>query len=633
MFYMAKILIVSANLKDWTKNSGGKDRTATLAEALSEHDVTFLSFSWYNEIINKKISPSIHQIQPGIRYGIEKTRRNLIKAIAQPNHDIVFELLKNELRSFSEQVKELSRDADLLIIDHYSISPLVNGIDHIPVIYNSHNAEITMANQLYAGSEAASIVEAMERDVLKKSTAVTYCSKKDFNELENHYGKIFKSKYIPNGAIAQSPVNFEDRLRSRDIIFIGSGHPPNNIAANRVIKIAKELPEFNFIIIGSCGNSIKQKFTDNVKILGEVDNKTLDKYFRTSFAFINPMDSGSGTHLKMMKALSYGVPIVSSKIGARGFSNDEISKSMIIGDTDKEIIDGIVNLKNLEIYKNICSGSLDIFKAYDWEVIKKDYADFINSFIKNKNNKSTKIKEKILICSIIRNEAEFFDNYYNRLKDIVRTFTEYDFYLSLYENDSVDETKQKILNKDYSFLSGVSIISENISTKYYGSVKDEDRVKNLSNARNKALLAGGFLDKVDYLLVIDVDVEFKMPAVEKVLKFKNQVSDFDIVASATKRKRVLYDQWATREGPKYDPAIQELFEEYRLKPYKKYYSVSSGFCLYRAQPFKDGVRYDYINKITEEADCEMVIVCQNFMERGYDKIYMAHEAEMFHNHK
>ena len=124
-----------------------------------------------------------------------------------------------------------------------------------------------------------------------------------------------------------------------------------------------------------------------------------------------------------------------------------------------------------------------------------------------------------------------------------------------------------------------------------------------------------------------------MPAVEKIINFKNLVPDFDIVASATKRKNVLYDQWATREGPRYATEIQELFESYKKLPYKKYYSVSSGFCLYRSEPFKNGVRYDYVNKVTGEGDCEMVVVCQAFKEKGYDKIYMAHEAEMFHNHK
>jgi hypothetical protein len=182
-------------------------------------------------------------------------------------------------------------------------------------------------------------------------------------------------------------------------------------------------------------------------------------------------------------------------------------------------------------------------------------------------------------------------------------------------------------------FSGVSIVSENINTKFYGSSKDEDRVKNLAQARNKALLGGGFLDIVDYILVIDIDVEFKMSAVEKILNFKIKEPDFDIVSSATLRKNFLYDQWATREGPEYDTEMQDKFEKYRKESYKKYYSVSSGFCLYRAEPFKQGIRWGHINEVTKKPDCEMVVVCQQFGKIGYNNIYMVHEAEMHHNHR
>ncbi len=632
---MAKILIVSSNLKDWTKNSGGKERTAVLAEALSDHYVTFLSFSWFNEPINKKINNHIHQIQPGLRSGIEKRRRNLINSIAKPNHDIVFEILKDELKSFSETVKELAKDSDLVIVDHFSIGPLVNSIVKIPVIYSSHNSEITMANQLYSDNlEVISLVEKMERDILKKSTAVVYCSEEDFKQMQNHYGKTVPGKYIPNGTVIRDKVEYKERLKSRDIIFVGSGHPPNNIAAKSVARIAKKMPEFNFIIIGGCGHSVKtSQENDNLKILGEVDDITLDKYFKESFAFINPMESGSGTHLKMMKALSYGIPIVSSSIGARGFKKKEIEESMLIADSDNEMIDNIIKLKNEKVYKSMSDGAYNNAKFYDWEIIKKDYQDFIETFLVNKKDVDKKIeKEKILICSILRNEYDFIDNYHKRIKDIVTTFPEYEFYLSIYENDSTDGTKTKILSKDFSMFSGVSIISENINTKYYGSTKDEDRVKNLSIARNKVLTGGGFLEKMDYVLMIDVDVEFKMPAVSKILNFKDSVKNFDVVAATTLKKRMLYDQWATREDAKYNTKIKDLFEVYKAEPYRKYYSVSGGFCLYRAKPFIDGIRYGYINKVTKEPDCEMVVVCQDFISKGYDNIYMAHEAEMYHNH-
>jgi len=636
---MAKILIVSANLPDWSKNSGGKERTATLLEALPNHDITFLSFNWNNELIRKQVN-NVDFFQPQIGSNMYKRRKNLINNFATLNHDVVFELLKDDLNIFTKTLNALAEESDILIVDHYSVSPLVKNIKNIPIIYNSHNAELELGKQVHGdNTELLKIVEQMEGRILKQAKAITYCSKLDFTKLQNHYGKNIIGKYIPNGTIIKDQVNYKDRLKSRDIIFVGSGHPPNRVAAKSVLNFAKLLPDFNFIIIGSCGNSIKNNIPDNVKILGHIEDEVLDKYFRQSFAFINPMSSGSGTHLKMMKALGYGIPIITSTIGARGFDSIEIKEAMLIADDEDSACFQIKNLKQESVYKNLCINSYKHGQTYNWEIIKKEYANFIDECL-NKYTKSTiakkelnKQKEKILICSITRNDEEFYINYYNRIKAMVDYFPEYDFYLSLYENDSNDSTKNLIFKCDYSMFSGVSIISENINTKFYGSTKDEDRVKNLSEARNKSLMANDFLNKVDYVLVIDVDVEFKMPAVEKILNFKKIEPQFDIVSATTLRKRVLYDQWATRDSYFYDQEMQNNFEFYRKKPYKKYYSVSSGFCLYKAKPFKDGARWGFINQVTGKADCEMVVICQDFSKRGYNNIYMLHEAEMHHNHR
>ena len=472
---MAKILVVSANLPDWSKNSGGKERTATLLEALTDHEVTFLSFNWNNELINKKINNNITYLQPQIGSAMHRRRKNLISDFASMNHDAVFEIFKDDLDVFTKSLKDLSLEHDLLIVDHYSVSPLVKDIKNIPVIYNSHNAELELGKQVHASNqELLNIVEKMESRILKQAKEITYCSKLDFIKLQNHYGNDTIGTYIPNGTTIQTKINYKERLKSRDIIFVGSGHPPNKVAARAVVSFAKSLPEFNFIIIGGCGAGIKaSSISNNVNIVGHVDDETLDKYFRTSFAFINPMSGGSGTHLKMMKALGYGIPIITSTIGARGFSDEEIKESMLIADVEDEIYSQLKLLKSDFIYESLCNNGYKHAQTYDWELIKKDYAKFINDCISKYVNKKitnstiSKKKEKILICSIARNDEDFYTNYYNRLRAMVHSFPEYEFYLSLYENDSTDATKDLIFKQDYSMFSGVSIISENINTKFY----------------------------------------------------------------------------------------------------------------------------------------------------------------------
>jgi len=632
---MAKILIVSANLRDWNKNSGGKERTANLIEALSDHDITFLSFSWDGLGFEKRISDNIYQIQPAISSSTTNHYKKLIKNIASINYDACFELLKEELLPFTKKIRELSKKNDLVIVDHMSISPLVYDIGEIPIVYNSHNCEYDMAKQLYPEHDKiVKLVNQVEKRIIKNSSITTYCSKKDIIQMEDYYGKINKSFYIPNGTDMQKYIDPKTRLRSRDIIFVGSGHPPNAEAAKKLIPLAKIMPHYNFIIIGHAGNALSGKqYTNNLKVLGQINDEELHRYFSRSLAFINPMNTGSGTHLKMMKALSYGIPIITSSVGARGFDEDEIKESMIIAESIDDMQKAIESLNNKKYYIKLSENGFSHSKKYDWNKIKKDYAKIINDLVNGMPKKNTKNekREKVLIYSIIRNRASSMPRFYSQLKKLVKALPEYDFYLSIYENDSDDRTKIEIFNKDWSFFKGIAIVSENIDTEYYGSVKDAQRVENLAKARNKAIELGGFLNNVDYVLMIEGDVLYTTDDVKRLLDFKNIEPDFDIVSSISLRKNGKhYDWWATRTSAKYNPDRSEIEDNYEQKQYGKYYSTSNGLCLYRAKPFQDGVRHHWINKVTKEFDCEMVVLCQNFKNAGHENIYILYTSKAHH---
>lgn len=76
---------------------------------------------------------------------------------------------------------------------------------------------------------------------------------------------------------------------------------------------------------------------------------------------------------------------------------------------------------------------------------------------------------KILICSIIRNAENKLNSWYNQIKNIVSLNEDIDFYLSVYENNSTDNTKLLLNNFDFSFLVDKLIISEDLENykKFY----------------------------------------------------------------------------------------------------------------------------------------------------------------------
>lgn len=636
---MANILVLTANLgrAELHKSSGGAERTTTLIEALTDHNVVVLSFGWDSKNINQVLGPNLKHIHLGVDHSLKKAANRYTERSASNNRDLAIPRFFNNLKDFRNKLAELLPYTDLVIVDHASAAPFMQDITDTPILYNSHNCEITMARQLYpAGCKDIQTVFDIEASALHNSVAFTYCSKADLTQMVDAYGVSNKtSMYVPNGGPKSVTTPADTRKKSKQIMFVGSGHPPNGVAAKNILPIAEAMPDYTFNICGDAGGWVKGKLPENVRILGRVSDEELDKQFKESFAFINPMESGSGTHLKMMKALGYAIPIITSTVGARGFEDAEIASSMLIANTTEENVLAIRKLEDAKTMSDLISGGEKVFVNYDWETVKSNYSDFVSSLVKSKpvaKPVQEKKKEKVLIYSIIRNNAKSIERYHRQLKSVVEAYGEYEFYLSIYENDSIDGTKEKLRSKDWSFFKDVSIVTEDINTQAFGSVKDATRVENLAKARNKAIFECGFLKDMDYVLMLEGDNQFTKESVKKLLDFKTFVPDFDVVSAVSLRKDGRhYDCWATRKTAHFNSRGTDLDPHYTQKAYGEYYSTSNGLCLYRAKPFQDGIKHGWINNVTNEFDCEMVVLCQNFRDAGYNKIYIKYDS--FSNHE
>lgn len=237
------------------------------------------------------------------------------------------------------------------------------------------------------------------------------------------------------------------------------------------------------------------------------------------------------------------------------------------------------------------------------------------------------MKQTILIYTIFRNSEQVIQNYYKQLKLLVNSFPEFDFIVSLYENDSTDLTKSMLQNLDFSFAKEFSLVTENIGTiEFKKSVAEEERVKNIANARNKAIFAKDFLSKADYVFMIESDIEYDIDCVSKLLNFEKnyKLKNVDIVSAALIQKGKHYDSWATRRNSTEEWG--NLFDNWRETDYDKYYSTCNGLCLFNAEPFKKGAKYHWYNDRLKKYDCDTSVVCEKFHELGHSNIYINHNA-------
>jgi glycosyltransferase involved in cell wall biosynthesis len=255
-------------------------------------------------------------------------------------------------------------DPDLIILEH---PWQIDAIEGRPFIYDAHNNETKM-KRLIAGEEMIAETERVEKLALA-ANHVTFCSQTDNLQTDS------PKTWIPNGVELPAEPNRTGH-KSNVIVFMGSAHPPNIGAAMTLVQLAPVLADYEIVILGKCADFIESR-EPNVHLKGHVEHETLNDYLLNAHAFINLMGAGSGTSLKVIKAISYGLPVISSQIGARGYED-----GCLIAKTGQEVIETLERLKSQEAYKSVSEYNLELARGYSWDVIGDKFNEVIESVFK-----------------------------------------------------------------------------------------------------------------------------------------------------------------------------------------------------------------------------------------------------------
>ena len=279
-------------------------------------------------------------------------------------------------------------------------------------------------------------------------------------------------------------------------------------------------------------------------------------------------------------------------------------------------------------------------KCHGVELTEKEKSFFLNEHMKNgllkclKNIKEYKCPENkkddklenpealhtpqnnlnILYCSLIRDKEYFLEKWLGNIKSLKNLRPNWNIYLSCYENDSVDKTKEVLKRLDYSFLSWVKITSEDTGKKLYFN-KERDRVKNLAAYRNLCINQYADLDKIDRIIMHDVDCVYDP---EKAVHLIEESLKWDILSglsNPSNNDKIIYDSWVTRKDKMHKKWDYNSFIKSGIN---EVYSTGNGFVCYNPEPFKKGIYFGYI--LGNDCDAENVTICENFSNAGYSKI-------------
>ena len=287
---------------------GGAERCWNLLSRFGPIDIHGLD--WNGHFEERQINDVWYTVRPPS----EQASRRAQLLIAQGF--MTYDTMPHMARAFLDEYREVveASDADMVILEHPF---LIDFVGDRPFIYDSHNAETLSHGQRFGFDRPEFLhVKELERRAVQGAEAVTYCSEADGQVLREMFGD-FHGVHVPNGVVLPELSDDVDR---DVLLFVGSVYQPNVDAARRLVQLAPLLRDFEIVIAGGCGLYVPNT-EPNVQIVGQVSDEELDGLFRRSVAFVNMVSHGSGTHLKVGRALAYGVPVITSQIGARGYSS------------------------------------------------------------------------------------------------------------------------------------------------------------------------------------------------------------------------------------------------------------------------------------------------------------------------
>ena len=340
-----------------TPDTGGKQRCYELLTGVP--GITTFALSWGNQEKQTALEGMPYRVIPAGAKAVD--RANKLFGQGFRSYDAMPTLCLADLNVIRKAIDDFN--PDLIVLEHPWMVELTDGR---PYLYDAHNFETMNTASLFGrNSMDYALVSDIERWAVCGAEHVTYASTDDWRMLGENW-ELPEGTRIPNGTHIPENVATGENL---NLIFIGSAYAPNVRAAQRLIDMAHLLPEYHVHIVGRCAETLTSD-EPNVTLHGYKTEQALDRLLTMSHIFVNLVTEGSGTHLKIAKALAYGLPVVTLPAGSRGYEATHITDL----DNAPDTIRGIS--RDWQARHTIAQSASH---QYDWANIKQQFAQTIHA--------------------------------------------------------------------------------------------------------------------------------------------------------------------------------------------------------------------------------------------------------------
>ncbi|MDP9021902.1 MAG: glycosyltransferase, partial [Actinomycetota bacterium] len=402
-------IVVASTYVVHPPRGGGQIRSAKLYGALADrYDVELVSLADHQQPARQTV------VAPGVAETVipksaeqDRFEHDRSRAVGWiPVTDIVAAMRIDLTPAYVDALHRAAVDAGAIVLAHPYLEPAVRmaGL-RLPVVYDAHNVEADLKGRALpsgpAGTELQARVEEVERAAVERAALVTATTSSDAAGLARRYGiGVHDVVVVPNGVdVAGTPfVAGEARSSARAswlrrhaglaggraaehlAIFLGSWHPPNLEAAEVVLHCAARLPHTLFLLVGSHADYYRKwDVPPNAVLVGVVGNEAKRSLLAAADVALNPMLSGSGSNLKILEYFAAGVPVVSSRFGARGTAAEAGTHYVPAGlDT---FVGTLAELLASGPPAGLQRAARELAETYDWVRIGRMFTDAVASLL------------------------------------------------------------------------------------------------------------------------------------------------------------------------------------------------------------------------------------------------------------
>jgi glycosyltransferase involved in cell wall biosynthesis len=181
----------------------------------------------------------------------------------------------------------------------------------------------------------------------------------------------------PNGVDTRACTPLPEENDSQALVFVGNMDYRPNIDAmvhfcQEVLPLIRRVvPEVEMWIVGLNPRHDVRKLDGNgVHVTGRVEN--VQSFYGRSAACVVPLRAGGGTRLKILEAMAFGRPVVSTSIGCEGLKVTD-GENILIADSEEEFAKKTVSLlRELDLRRKIVERARElVVNHYDWDIIAR----------------------------------------------------------------------------------------------------------------------------------------------------------------------------------------------------------------------------------------------------------------------